>query len=109
MEAIAEKTKKITRATLKSFIKKNQDNLFVLTEMDFDGMTDCVSNVKDTPRKVEVSEINFDNQNNFSIKGLWLVGDSRDWFQAFSDELFDGIEISNCCGRYKIATMKKGA
>jgi len=36
---------KITRTTLKSFIKKNSDNLFVKVESSFDGMTDCVQRV----------------------------------------------------------------
>jgi len=34
--------KKITRATLKSFIKKNKCQLYVKVVSSFDGMTDCV-------------------------------------------------------------------
>lgn len=33
---------KITRTTLKTFIRKNDGNLYIMTKSSFDGMTDCV-------------------------------------------------------------------
>ena len=34
--------KKITRTTIKSFIKKNFDDLYISTRSRFNGMIDCV-------------------------------------------------------------------
>ena len=104
METITKK--RFTRSSFKKFIKENMDNLYVLAEMDFDGMTDCVSEVKGTPRKVNASEVNFEKDYTFGINGIWLVGDSMDYFTPFEDEMFKGVEISNCCGRYKLGVMK---
>lgn len=35
--------KKITRATIKSFVKKNKDQLYISNKSDFDGMVDGVT------------------------------------------------------------------
>lgn len=93
---------KITRATLKSFIKNNQ--VFVKVKSSFDGMTDCVQSVADEFRKVE--GFNFDEQNTLGIRGLWLVGHSDDYFTEWENEEYKGIEIYNCCGTSIIATKK---
>lgn len=95
---------KITRATLKSFIKKNEGNLFVKVESAFDGMTDCVQRVDGEFKKVE--KFNFDERNNFGISGLWLVGESRDLFNEWENAEYKGIEIYNSCGTSIIATKK---
>jgi len=101
-------TKKITRATFKSFIKKNMENLFILNKADFDGMQDCVTECKGTPRKAEFKspENEYALENTLGIKGVWLVGDSRDYFKTYEDEVFKGIEVSNSCGRFIIGIIK---
>lgn len=95
---------KITRATLKSFIKKNQDNLFVKVKSSFDGMTDCVQEVEDNFRKV--ASVDFTNEHNLGINGLWLVGQSRDYLKEWENDDYRGIEIYNCCGTSIIAVKK---
>lgn len=95
---------KITRATLKSFIKKNQDNLFIKVTSSFDGMTDCVQEVEDNFKKVD--NIDFNDSHSFGIRGLWLVGESRDYFKEWEDKEYKGIEIYNCCGTSIIAIKK---
>ena len=47
-------TSKITKATLKAFIKRNADNIYTKCCSDFNGMTDCVESVKDNFKKVNV-------------------------------------------------------
>jgi len=98
--------KKITRATLKSFIKREHknNNLFVKTKSSFDGMVDCVMATSDDFRKVE--EINFDDSHTLGLKGLWLVGESRDYITEYSDDNYIGYYISNCCGS-SIVAMKR--
>lgn len=98
--------KKITRATFKSFIKKNVGGLFVICNSSFDGRVDCVMPVESAPVKVETSVIDFDKNNTFGIQGLWLVGDSRDWYRPYEDQLFKGIQVSNCCGESIVAVLK---
>jgi hypothetical protein len=101
-------TKKITLATFKAFIKKNKDNLFILNETDFDGMTDCVTDCKGTPRKAEFKDPanEYALPNTLGIKGVWLVLDSRDYFKPYEDEVFKGIEVSNSCGRFIVGIIK---
>lgn len=95
---------KITKATLKSFIKKNKDNLFIKVTSSFDGMTDCVQRVEDNFKKVD--NIDFNDSHSLGIRGLWLVGKSRNCFEEWEDKEYKGIEIYNCCGTSIIAIKK---
>jgi len=96
-------TKKLTRASFKSYIKKHRDSLFILNESDFDGMTDCVQQLHQAPRKASFKDY---TEQDLGINGIWLVGSSRDYFTAFEDEVFKGIEVSNCCGCFKVGIIK---
>ena len=94
------KKKKITLATVKSFIRKNSDRLFAKTCSRFDGMTDCVQRVEGdifTPISAE---------NALGIRGVYIVGNSRDHFSSFENESFIGFEIYNCCGSGILAISK---
>lgn len=99
--------RKITLATLKSFVKKNRTNLFILVKSDFDGMTDCVSAVKSIPHKIE-HDPSHETYYGYTlgIKGVHLVGNSRDWFESYNDEMFTGIEVTNSCGNFILAIIK---
>lgn len=94
------KKKKITLATVKSFIRKNSDKLFAKTCSKFDGMTDCVQQVEgDTFTPISAEKA-------LGIKGVYIVGNSRDHFSAFENDSFIGFEIYNCCGRGILAISK---
>ena len=111
------KTKKITRATVKAFIKRNRENLLIKVESDFDGMQDMVVSVEDTftpaePRKYwdrergcEV-EGNPENQNTMGLVGVWFVGSGRDSCSAYETEFYRGFRVSNCCGSWIVAIAK---
>jgi hypothetical protein len=103
------KTKKITMATVKSFVK-NADKVFVEHKSGFDGMVDCVMPNKDS----ELFEISKEEALG-THKGAWIVGGSRDYFTYQEMEIeklfvneegklvnlpvqFVGIKISNSCG-----------
>ena len=79
--------RKPTKATIKYFLKKGivEKNLYIKQLSHFDGNTDCV----------------------MPIDGLWLVGESRDYFDAFQDENYFGYKIFNCCGSSIIAKKIK--
>lgn len=91
---------KITRTTIKSFIKKNFDNLYIKTKTSFDGMTDCVEAVQDDFHKIIKEDY---NEYTLGIVGAWFVGQSRDYFREYNDGNFKGYEVSNCCGRFILA------
>ena len=84
---------KITKATLKSFVRKNEGKIFVNVRSEFDGMVDgCVSSRRGF-QKVE------------SINLRDYVVYSRNFFYEYNEEGFNGIRVSNCCGDFIIATQ----
>jgi hypothetical protein len=86
----ANKKMKITKATLKSFAKKNKNNLFIKILSQFDGMVDCVMPIDHpTSSKVDDYEATLER---------YLVGSSRDYIIAIEN----GFEVSNCCGHFQI-------
>lgn len=104
MEVLVSKPKKITLATFKKFIRDNKDNLYIDVRTSFDGMVDCVTSVKSAPSKVVFTNENIEHT--CGISGAWLVGSSRDYFKAIEDEVFKGIQVSNCCGSFNLTIIK---
>lgn len=97
--------KKITRATFKSFVRKNVGALWVKIKGDFDGMVDCVMPTQNAMFKPsETTDI--DPRTTLGILGVWLVGDSRDYFKPYEDDNYRGIYVSNCCGSFIVAVAK---
>ena len=84
------KGKKITMATLKSFIKKSK-SLYVEIQSSFDGMTDCVQSVKSNLREIKKEDA-------IGHGGVWCVGGSRNYFTFVEKGNMFGIEVYNCCG-----------
>ena len=97
--------KKATRATFKSFIRKNRENLLVKLGSRFSGMTDMVEEVKDEFSPAETAR-NF-HENNFGYRRVWLVGGGRDIFKRFETDELTGLNVYNACGEFWVA-VKKG-
>lgn len=94
--------KKITLATLKSFVRKNLPVMFICKRASFDGMTDCVeydSNATFQPAKEGASY----PENTLGIAGVWLVGSSRDHISRYEAPGWEGFEVYNCCGTFVVA------
>ena len=96
------KTKKITLATVRSFIRNNADNLFINITSSFDGMYDCCMPEHNGFQKTEYSSDNL--YNTMGVKGAWFVFGSRDYFTVYNENGYSGIEVSNCCGHFILAT-----
>lgn len=96
--------KKITRATVKSFINKNSSNLFLNVKSSFDGMTDGCE--RHNGGFQEAKKTTEHQDNTLGVAGAWFVGDSRDYFTSFSNEIFEGVEVSNSCGHFILAVKK---
>jgi hypothetical protein len=104
MNTVTKTTKKITIATVKSFVRKNIDGLFINVKSKFDGMTDCVESRHDGFGKAAKTEDHKDHT--LGVSGAWFVGGSRDYFTAFENEDYTGIQVSNSCGRFVLAIKK---
>jgi hypothetical protein len=97
-------TKKITLATVKSFIKKNNGQLFINVKSEFDGMVDgCVSKF-DGFVKAEQETKMIDAT--LGIKDAWFVRDSNDYFKPYETENLKGIEVMNSCSHFILAIVK---
>jgi hypothetical protein len=98
--------KKITLATIKRFIdrEKKNGNLYVKVKSSFDGMIDAVTQVQDDFSKAQADECA--RTNNLGIKGVWLVLQSRDYFEPFANNDYLGYTVSNSCGSFIVA-MKR--
>jgi hypothetical protein len=96
---------KPTKATLKSFIKKNRAKLLINVKSTFEGMTDCVQDRHDGFSPITAHEYKHDekNPNTLGIAGVWLVGHSRDYIDPFTSDGLDGFAVSNCCGSFVVA------
>lgn len=96
--------KKPTKATFKSFIRKNRQILQVLVKSSFSGMNDCINETGETEfKQVTNCSIKNSDENTLGISGLWLVGGGRDYFKPYYDDNMIGYEVSNCCGESIVA------
>lgn len=100
-------SKRITRSTIKSFVRKNRDNLLIKVKSSFNGMVDGVCDVQDDFDPI-VSDDRDDctSENTLGISGAWLTlsrGFGGDRYTAYSENGLQGYTISNCCGSFILA------
>lgn len=98
-------TKRITLATIKSFIKKNEGKIYVKVKSSFSGYTDCVESIEDS-FKLAVKDENINIKYTLGLPGAWFVGSSRDYFEVYEDAQFLGFKVYNACGSFIIAIKK---
>lgn len=99
--------KKTTLATIKSFIEKNKDELYIDLVSEFDANLDMIArNEQHSFRKTEKSEDKLINYTQ-GIRGAWFVGNGRDYFSDFENDLFKGYEVFNSCGIFRLAIKKE--
>ena len=95
---------KITKASIKSFIKKNEGKLYIRRISDFSPITDCVEEVNGDLEKVEITENSL--KNTLGVNGLWLAGGSNDTYTEFETKELKGFNIYNCCGEVNLVIKK---
>ena len=96
-------SKKITLATVKSFIRKS-NNLHIKFLSSFDGMVDCVMPSEQNDFSPTLPSDRH-HENTLGIHGAWFTH-GRNWFESYECERFKGIKVSNCCGSFILATPK---
>lgn len=102
--------KKITLTTVKSFVRKNREQLQIMKLSQFDGMIDAISNNPNpafhpasAPDSTGKPFRSIGRDPYMGIAGAWFVYGSRDHFREFNENGMVGIEVSNCCGRFVLA------
>lgn len=100
-------TKKITLATIKAFIRKNESKIYIKVKSSFSGYTDCVEYIEDS-FKLAVKDENINLKYTLGIPGAWFVGQSRDYFEVYEDKNYIGFKVYNACGSFIIAIKTEG-
>jgi hypothetical protein len=98
-----------TLTNFKKFIRENRNKLTIKVSSTFDGMVDCVTGTGQTeytPIEAYNDLKEYRTEHTMNIRGVWLVGHSRDYFTPFNDETMQGVVVSNCCGSFTLAVQK---
>lgn len=101
----AVKPKKITLATIKSFVKKNRAHLLIKHISHCRRMIDGTA-YSENPEfaPVQPSAMTWaDPSCTMDIQGAWFVGGSRDYFSLLKVEGYFGYHVYNCCGSFDLA------
>jgi hypothetical protein len=94
--------KRVTIATIKSFIRKHGDAVHIRYLSSFDGMTDCVQSF-DGPRAWHPRRVGEHPDHDLGIAGAWFVLRSRDYLSPITEDGFTGYHVSNSCGSFDLA------
>lgn len=93
---------KITKATFKSFLRKNEGKVLIRVDGAFDGMTDCRQETGQT-EFVPIQKATYSHENNLGYAGVWLVQSSGNSFRPYEKDGLKGIEVWNCCRDFVVA------
>ena len=89
---------KITKTTLKSFVTKNINNLYIHKVTSFDGTIDGI-NKDGRFEKINPKNLDFSKTHSWGI-GLFLSNTTPN----FIEKINNGFEVSNCCGKFQLIT-----
>ena len=90
-----------TKATLKSFIRKNRKHLLINVASRFSGMTDMSEDTgikSHTPAK-DASNVHPESYT-LGIEGVYVVG--RDLIQYHEEDGLVGLSVYNCCTSFSV-------
>lgn len=96
--------KRITKATVKKFIREAGANLQINIKSSFNGMTDSCEDVEMAFEKAKVTTRN--ENYTLGVEGAWFVGRGNDLLQPFEDDKLKGIQVYNSCGQFILAVVK---
>lgn len=96
---------KITMATVKSWVKKNQGNIFIQVFGRFDGTTDgwTVVNMNAFLKKAETTPFaEYYERNTLGIDGAYFVRNRGDLIERYEINGKSGFKVYNCCRSFAI-------
>lgn len=96
------RNKRITLATLKSFIRNSKRQLFVEQHSEFKLMTDMIESVDRDITPVEKEDA-------IGHKGVWCVFRASNYFKFAEKGGHYGITVCNCCGSWTLWTRNEPA
>lgn len=96
--------KKITRATVKSFIRRHRDHLFVMSISSFDGQEDARM-AFDKPEFLSVEVWDVNNQRTLGVEGVYFRENTS--FKAYSGHGFEGFEVSHSGADFVLAVRSE--
>lgn len=96
--------KKITKATLKSFIKKNLNNILVGYKSSFNSMSDMIEETKCNFSKLNIDKYD-EKKSTLGLFNLHLHVD-RLYIENFETSEYKGYNVYSCCGEYNIVIVK---
>lgn len=97
---------KLTLAHFKAFITRNAGRLEIASLSNFNGMTDGVERCADQGFLPAEDNGQPCSRNTLGIAGVWLVGQSRDYFSLYSDSERVGFHVYNSCGSFNLAVRR---
>lgn len=105
----ADSGKKFTKASLKAWVRKNSDNLYIKLVSKFDGMYDMVVDVDNGGFKKVPVVGDVDDRSTMGVQGAYFTGGGRhgDSITPYEKDGFKGYNIYNCCGEFILA-VKEG-
>lgn len=96
---------RISRTTVKAFLRKHADAILIRTESNFDGMTDCTVYERNPQfRAAPVTDL--DDLHTMGVFGAWFVGGGHDYIVQYDTPTHTGYAVSNCCGSFVLAIVK---
>lgn len=102
MKTLPNPSAKHTVAHLKKFVRDYRDVLEIRCESDFNGMSDCIEHNPDAKWQ-PATERDSVPEHTLGVRGVWIVGRSRDRISYFSSKGRVGFFVYNCCGSFTVA------
>jgi hypothetical protein len=92
---------KTTLATIKSFIKKNSNNLYLMRYHKFDSSYDGIR-LDPNPAFEQVTYNPVSDSHRLGIDGAWFTYGGNN-FTPYDDGVYKGFNVYNCCVNFVIA------
>ncbi len=99
------KISKITRSTIKKYIKDHKYCLYVKPISSFDGQTDGVIGIHANWTEVNHNDIDFKKEYSYGIPYAWFTP-TGNLYEEYEDIDMKGYSIYNCCGAFLLANKK---
>ena len=97
--------KKVTLATLKAFVRRNEGRLLIKERSYFDGMIDGAAYIEN-PRFVPAEPTTSHPRNTLGIAGAWVLS-SRNRISRSTEGDLTIFKIDNCWGSFELAAVEQ--